>query len=241
MKKSWTSDSHNILEQATDLDNYNHWLIRQFEKHFGKIVLEVGSGLGGLSAILPKRDITLSDVRDDYFSFLNKEFGYKTLKLNIEKEAPKKYQSHFDTIFSSNVFEHIEDDQFAFNNCYQLLKSKGKLLLFVPACPQIYGSLDDNMGHFRRYTLEEGIIKAKKAGFKIIEAKYVNLPGYFAWWGRGVLLEKLIKSKPGKSDADSLLAKIYDFLIVPLLWFEKFYKPPVGQSLLLVAQKPSKK
>lgn len=238
INKTWTKDSHNILEQATDLARYNHWLIRQFENHFGKKILEVGSGLGALSALLPKGDITLSDLRDDYFSYLKNKFGYKTLKLNIEKEAPEQFRKHFDTIFSSNVFEHIEDDQSAFSNCFKLLRNKGKLLLFVPARQEIYGTLDNDMGHFRRYSIKEGIKKAKKAGFKIVEARYVNLPGYFAWWGRGVLLGKLVKNKPAKSKTDKILAKIYDYLIVPLLWLEKFINPPFGQSLLLVAQKP---
>lgn len=236
--KKWTLDSHHILEQASDLTHYNHWLVGQFKSYFGKKILEIGSGLGGLSELLPRQDLTLSDVRDDYFSYLQKELGFKTIKLNIEVESPKELQNKFDSIFSSNVFEHIKDDQQAFSNCYSLLKPGGKLLLFVPARPEIYGRLDKFMGHYRRYTLGEGKEKAQEAGFKIIEARYVNLLGYFAWWGRGVLLGNLMKNNTGMSSQDSLLAKIYDLLIVPFLRFEKYCKPKFGQSLLMVLQKP---
>ena len=235
--KLWTSDSHNILEQASNLDNYNHWLVEKFKPYFGKKILEIGSGLGGISKLLPQNDLTLSDLRSDYFKFLKKQFNCNTVKLDIENESPKELIEKFDTIFSSNVFEHIKDDQEAFNNCYKLLKPGGKLLLYVPARQEIFGKLDEDMGHYRRYTVEEGIKKAKKAGFKIIADNYSNLPGYFTWWGRGVLISKLIKSDSGKSGSDSFLAKIFDLFVVPLLWLEKFYQPPFGQSLFLVAEK----
>lgn len=230
MKKSWTKDSHLILEQATELDRYNRWIISLFQKYFGKNILEVGSGLGGLSKYFPKTNVTLSDLRSDYFKYLKSRFNYKTLKLNIEKESPIEIQNLVDTIFSSNVFEHIHDDKSAMKNCYKLLKKKGKLLMFVPARPEIYGSLDKAMGHFRRYTKEELTKKAIGAGFKIIDIKYVNFPGYFTWWLRGKM--------PNKSSSDSLMAKVFNILVVPFLYLEKYIFIPFGQSLMLVAQKP---
>lgn len=238
LDKQWTEDSHHILEQATNLDHYNQWLIGNFREYFGKKILEIGSGLGGLSYYLPKEDLTVSDLRDDYFDYLNKEFGYKTLKLDIENQSPRELRNTFDTLFSSNVFEHIKDDRSAFLNCLSLLKTGGKLLLFVPARKEIFGQLDRDMGHYRRYTREELINKAKEAGFGVLETKYVNLPGYFTWWGRGVVLGKLIKNKPGNSGADNFLAKLFDLAIVPLLKLEKLFKAPFGQSLILIAEKP---
>ena len=230
MKKSWTKNSHQILEQATGLNHYNRWVISIFKQYFGKNILEVGSGLGGLSQYFPKTNITLSDLRSDYFKYLKKRFDYKTLKLNIEKESPEKLLNSFDTIFSSNVFEHIKNDESALNNCFRLLKSNGNLLLFVPSRPEIYGSLDKTMGHYRRYTKEELTKKAKQAGFEIIKIKYVNLPGYFTWWLRGRF--------PGKSNSDNLLAKMFDTIITPFLYLEKYFPVPFGQSLILVAEKP---
>ena len=230
MKKSWTKNSHQILEQATNLDHYNRWVISIFKQYFGKNILEVGSGLGGLSRYFPKTKVTLSDLRSNYLKYLKTRFNYKTLKLNIEKESPEELLNSFDTIFSSNVFEHIKNDESALNNCFKLLKSNGNLLLFIPSRPEIYGSLDRAMGHYRRYTKEELTKKAKQAGFKITKIKYVNLPGYFTWWLRGRF--------PGKSNSDNLLAKMFDTIITPLLYLEKYLPIPFGQSLILVAEKP---
>jgi len=229
MTQKWTKNSHQILEHATELDHYNRWIISIFSKYYGKNILEVGSGLGGLSQYFPNTKVTLSDLRSDYFKYLKTRFKHKTLKLNIEKESPSKIINSFDTIFSSNVFEHIDDDNSAMKNCYKLLKKKGKFLMFVPARSEIYGNLDKAMGHFRRYTKEELTQKAKQAGFKIIKIKYVNFPGYFTWWLRGKM--------SSKSSSDSIMAKIFDTIIVPLLYLEKYLPLPFGQSLILIAQK----
>lgn len=230
MNFSWTKNSHQILEQASQLKNYTRWTISLFSKYFGKNILEIGSGLGGVSQYLPKKHVTLSDVCSDYIKKLKSQFGYKTIKINIEKDSFDKQKNNFDTIISSNVFEHIKDDERALRNCFNLLNKNGKLLLFVPARPEIYGSLDKAMGHFRRYTKEELTQKTKEAGFKIIEIKYVNFPGYFSWWLRGKM--------SSRSNSDSVMAKIFDTLVVPLLYLEKNIPIPFGQSLMLVAEKP---
>ncbi|EKD52967.1 MAG: methyltransferase family protein [uncultured bacterium] len=229
MDKAWTNDSHKILVQASGLDRYNGWLVGNFSEYFGKAILEIGSGQGALSKLLPSKSIVvLSDVVPEYLSGLKKLFTDPVIKLDIEKEAPAKLIGKMDTIFSSNVFEHIKDDQKAFKNCFRLLKSGGHLLLFVPARPEIYGRLDEEMGHYRRYVKSKLAAKAKDAGFNVLDCHYANLLGYFLWWGRGML---------SSAKSDSRFANFYDKFIVPLLYLEKYVHPPFGQSLVLIAQK----
>lgn len=228
-RKLWTEDSHHILETASGLPHYNRWIMSLYEDNLNGSILEVGSGLGGLSKLFsPDIDITLSDINQDYIEYLRLNFTKIVLPLNIEKNIPRELENKFDTIFSSNVFEHIKDDRRAFENCSKLLKGRGKLLLFVPASPQIYGQVDATMGHFRRYTRRELIGKVTDAGFKIEHCFYANLPGFFLWWLRGKL----------KGDrGDGLFSKIFDFVVVPLLYTEKIIHPPIGQSLVLIARK----
>lgn len=228
-KEKWTEASHRILEQASSLDGYNRWLVSNFSKYFGQAILEIGSGQGALSRLLPQsRLVVLSDVVSEYLSGLKKIFTDPVIHLDIEKETPKNLIGKMDTIFSSNVFEHIKDDQKAFENCYRLLESGGRLLLFVPARPEIYGQLDQEMGHYRRYTRGDLARKAQRAGFRVERIHYANLPGYFLWWGRGLL---------GSSGSDSFFAGFFDRIIVPFLYLEKIFHPPFGQSLILIARK----
>lgn len=218
------------MELATGLSHYNRWAVSLFKGYFGENILEIGSGLGGLSRLLPQTNITLSDTRDDYFNYLKNQFDCKTLKLDIENEAPNDLTNSFDTVIAINVLEHIENDERAMKNCRKLLQKNGKLLLFVPARPEIFGVLDNAMGHYQRYTKEELAKKAIGAGFNIIKLKYVNLPGYFSWWLRGRF--------SGGLSSDNLTAKMFDLLIVPFLYLEKYLPIPFGQSLMLVAEKP---
>ena len=237
----WSEQSHSILEQAAGLDRYNHWLMGNFKQYFGRTILEIGSGQGALSKLFPgKAIIILSDIYSDYINKLKQTFTDPVLKLDIENEAPEILIGKMDTIFSSNVFEHIKDDKKAFLNCFKLLESGGRLLLFVPARPEIYGKLDTDMGHYRRYTHKSLKEKVEKAGFKIEKIHYVNLPGYFLWWGRGVLIGKLSRSKPGANKQDNYFGKLFDKFIVPLLYLEKYLRPPIGQSLVLIARKSGK-
>jgi len=234
----WTSDSHHILEQANGLKNYNRWLMSHFAKYFGRTILEIGSGQGALSKLLPPKSIViLSDVISEYLESLKKVFTDPVLEIDIEKEAPKDLLGKMDTVFSSNVFEHLKDDKAALKNSFHLLEKGGYFLMYVPARPEIYGRLDEEMGHYRRYTKKELRNKAESAGFKVEKIYYANLPGYFLWWGRGLLLGKLFKIKSGVSRTDTFLSKILDSLIVPCLYLEKFIHPLLGQSLVLIAKK----
>ncbi len=229
-KPAWTEKSTKILETASDLPRYNRWLISNFSPHFGKTILEIGSGTGALSAFFPKESFkTLTDIRPEFISILKLNFSDQVEFYDIEKDEVGGFKGQFDTIFSSNVFEHIERDQIALNKCFEILAPSGRLLLFVPACQEIFGSLDKDMGHYRRYTLDELKKKVEIAGFMVERIFYANLPGYFTWWARG----HLISSKSN----DSLFGKLFDSLITPLIYIEKFIKPPFGQSLVLVAKK----
>lgn len=231
-KEKWTEDSHHILERAGRLDRYNLWIVSNFSEYFGKAILEIGSGQGALSKLLPKKVLViLSDIYPEYLDGLKKLFSHTVINLDIEKEAPKNLIGKMDTIFSSNVFEHIENDRQTFANCFKLLESQGRLLLFVPAGPEIFGKMDEEMGHFRRYTLRDLKQKAESVGFKVEKIYYANLPGYFLWWGRGRL---------DSSSVDNLYARIFDTLVTPLLYLEKYLHPPIGQSLVLIAKKLDK-
>jgi SAM-dependent methyltransferase len=229
-KEKWTEASHRILEQADGLEHYNRWLVNNFEPYFGKTILEVGSGLGALSKLLPSKSIIiLSDVYPAYITHLKTVFTDPVLDLDVSKSVPADLVGKLDTIFSSNVFEHIEDDDKALKNCFRLLETGGRLLLFVPARPEIYGKLDSDMGHYRRYVKSELISKTEDAGFHVLDCHYANLLGYFLWWGRGRL---------SSTKSDSRFANFYDKFIVPLMYLEKYVLPPFGQSLVLIAEKP---
>jgi hypothetical protein len=79
------------------------------------------------------------------------------------------------------VLEHIEDDETTLAQIREILRPGGKLVLLVPAMPQLYGTLDRALHHFRRYSAEEVGRKLGAAGFAVDNTRFLNRPGVFGW------------------------------------------------------------
>ena len=127
----------------------------------GKRVLEIGSGIGNITKFLLDRDLVIAtDVEPRYLTFLKNTFGqYKKFMIenfDISGSDTERYrQYHIDSVICFNVLEHIEKDEKALENIFNLLEPKGRLLLFVPSHRWLYGSLDQHLGHHRRYAKKE--------------------------------------------------------------------------------------
>ena len=51
-----------------------------------------------------------------------------------------------------NVVEHLPDDLGALTNIRETLAPGGRAIILVPCGPKLYGTLDEVLGHQRRYT-----------------------------------------------------------------------------------------
>jgi SAM-dependent methyltransferase len=138
--------------------------------------------------------------------------------------------SQADTVCMVNVLEHIEDDARCLREIAEALAPGGHLLLFVPALPAIYGSLDQAFEHFRRYRKPELSAKIQAAGLNLVEIRYFNLVGVAAWFFSGRILRK--------RTVDRGSARFFDrWLVPPSAWLESRWEPPLGQSLLAIARR----
>jgi hypothetical protein len=59
---------------------------------------------------------------------------------------------HPDCCICLNALEHIEDDRQALHGMASILSAGGVVVLLVPAFPMLYGPIDSNLGHYRRYS-----------------------------------------------------------------------------------------
>ena len=136
----------------------------------------------------------------------------------------------YDTVVLLNVLEHIPDDRQALGDIYESLAPGGKLVLWVPAFEALYGKFDQRIGHYRRYRRDELLALVHHVGFQQVAARYTNLPGFFAWW--------LVVRVLGRAPTAGRLASTYDRYFIPVIrHVERFVRPPIGQSLLVVAQR----
>jgi len=227
-----------ILDVISSATKFNKWLYTSVSPFCQGKILEIGSGLGNISTffIQEKKEIVLSDIRDNYRKSLATNFQLKEADiLNIDIAHPNfnlvysNLLNSFDSVFALNVVEHIEDDHLAIQNMYSLLKPGGQMTILVPAYQSLYNAIDHSLEHFRRYTKKTlSQLMGKYAPIK--KAFYFNATGIFAWWFSGKILKH--KTIPAGE------MKLYNtfvplFKIVDSLIFKK-----IGLSVVCVIQKP---
>ncbi len=222
------------LQRMKKLHRYNEWIFSNFRPFLGRKVLEIGSGIGNITRFLLDRDLVIAtDVEPKYVDLLKNTFEkYKKFvieHLDICGTETKRYRSYqIDSVICLNVLEHIEEDMKSLKKIHDLLEPGGRLLLLVPAHPWLYGSLDEHLGHHRRYGEKELKGKLETTGFKVVSLKYFNRIGILGWF----LNSRILKMKR----LPSFQLRIYN-LLVPLFKLEEFFPLPFGTSLLAVAEK----
>ncbi len=136
-----------------------------------------------------------------------------------------------DTLIMMNVLEHIEDDVAALRRLSRLVIPGGRIVLWVPAYPALYGEFDRMVGHFRRYTPATLRRPVELAGLRVERVEPVNLLGGIAWW--------VAVRRVRQRSADPRLVRLYDRVIVPISrCVERRIRVPFGQSVLCVATRP---
>jgi len=200
----------------------------------GRRVLEIGSGIGNLSAFLIERDcerLVLTDTREEYLDRLRMRFAkhpsVSVARLYLPAELGALTGQHFDTIICLNVLEHVDDDTASLQAIRRMLAPAGRLILLVPALPALYGTIDRALGHHRRYKRAPLTSLLEATGFKVAHVEYFNLAGVPGWWFAGRILRRQM------IPAASL--KLYDAL-VPLFRLERLIPWRVGQSLIAIGE-----
>ena len=221
------------FEALREAANYRNALIQEFRERLTGNVIEIGAGIGQMTAhlrelpgiqrlIAIEPEAKLSQRHREQFP------GHELYEGTIEDAPPS---SEWDAILSINVLEHIEGDARELERYSALLRARhGHFCVLVPARPEIYAPIDKDFGHFRRYTKPELRGKLEDAGFEVVKLYYFNFVGYFAWWLNFAVLGKRV-FEPGK-------VRFYDRMIFPAVHFieSKLVRPPIGQSLVAVAR-----
>ncbi len=222
-----------LWANEANLPRYNLDIVRKLSKlvSLNARVLEFGAGIGSLAQIWAKQK------------------GIKPICLEIDSKLKKIIQDRgfecyaslddiedqFDLIYSSNVLEHIEDDQKALEGLYQKLNPGGVLALYLPAFQYLYSDFDAAIGHYRRYGKAELSEKLITANFTIEKCEYADSIGFFAW-----LTTKTKKHDRNSKKSNDGQLKFYDQYIFPVSRVLDGFgiKYMFGKNLLAIARKP---
>jgi SAM-dependent methyltransferase len=224
------------LDALAEARNYYGWISGRFAPYLGHRILEVGAGIGTftehLLARAPGARVLAIEPAENNFPHLAGRFAADARVTPRQGYLDETIEPGIaDSVVAVNVMEHVEDDGAFLRAAFRALAPGGHVLLFVPALPALFGSLDRAFDHFRRYTRPVLRARLKGAGLRPVDVRYMNLPGVAAWWLTGKVLRKTTVSARD--------ARLYDRWVVP--WVravESRVAPPLGQSLLAIARKP---
>jgi SAM-dependent methyltransferase len=233
MDRDITISDLNIMKGAT---RYRRWLFNQVKAWAGQRILEVGAGIGNYTEFLIDREkVVCLEIHPEAFTYLKERFSDVSNVLVIQGDVAdptiRSLETHqFDAAMCFNVLEHVEDDVLALRNIWHTLEPGGRLLLIVPAVPEIMGSVDRSLGHHRRYSRATLRAAIDASGFQLEKLHYMNSLGLLGW-----LLNNRIVRRQEESPAQ---ISFYSRFIVPWLsTLETLVHPPIGLSLVCIARK----
>ena len=221
------------LETMSLAVNYNKFLIEEIHRNAPKKgekkIFDFGAGIGQFTKIWKGKNVNISAIEiDPKLSNILRNKGIQVTSLDRMAESVADY------VYSINVLEHIEDDEEILSKLFSCLKKGGILFIYVPAFELLWTSMDNNVGHVRRYQKNEIENKLKKFGFEVKKSQYVDSTGFFA-----TLFMKPFMNSDGI--LNERLVTIYDKYCFPLsrildrLIFGSWF----GKNIAIVAQKPS--
>jgi len=185
-----------ILGRLARAPRFNAWMADTIRPYCGKRVLELGSGTGNLTRrLVPRDEYVASDINPLYLQTLrsltlDRPYLDVTLTDVTRGETFPSRDGGFDTVVCLNVIEHVDDDVGALRNIRGVLGPDGRAIILVPNGPGLLGTLDEVLGHRRRYT--EGDLRRvlAEAGLEADEVLRFNRVGWPAWWLNGKLMRK---------------------------------------------------
>ena len=223
-----------VLNNLTGTPQYVSWMTRLLRPYLGDTVLEVGAGLGTISGRLMSRRLHYVAAEADplYLHALRNRFlrtpNVSVIRLDPANAADfSRTGEPFDTVLCLNMLEYLEQPSGAVASLARLLRKDGRLIALTPQGRSLYGPVDVNMRHKRRFQLDELSRLMNENGLEVERVHQLNKAGTPVWWLHGKLLRRKRISKP--------MLKAFDKTV----WLWRLLDPILpwrGLSLVVVAR-----
>jgi SAM-dependent methyltransferase len=221
-----------LMRRAT---RYFAWQAQMAKQQLGRRIVEVGCGTGNFTQHLLDRELVVGlDVVDGCVEHARQRFvdnpHLQFQRLDVQDSSFRELRTlQPDSIVCLNVLEHVRDDRLALEHMRDVLAPGGRAVFLLPAFESLYGPIDQNLGHFRRYSKSSWRALAQATGFQVKISRYFNSIGFFGWWANARIFKK-------ESQSESQIA-FFDRTVVPVLSrLEGWVEPPFGQSIFTVIE-----
>jgi glycosyltransferase involved in cell wall biosynthesis len=224
----------NILVSLSDVPKFNRWMADAVRPSLGARVLELGAGIGNMTRNLCPRDLyTASDINPHYLDYLRRSFPsrpYLDVR-RIDLADSRDFadlSGRYDTVVCLNVLEHVKEEATALANMRAALSPGGRVVILVPQGPGIQGTLDEVLGHQRRYTRGSLGEALRLGGFEVETMFDFNRATTPAWWFNGRVLRR--------KHFGRVQLKLLNLSVWWLRWIDPLL-PWHGASLIAVARR----
>lgn len=224
------------LDKLESAERYHDWLANYIKPYLGEYNLEIGAGRGTMTRIVAlSYNVDMlepAEINRDSLVELLKNNDRITALYKLPSEIPSSKQ--YNSIYSSNVLEHIYDDKAEIEKYLKFLSNGGNIIGVVPAGGKyLFSHFDRLIGHYRRYSLKDlKRLRVLQDDFDnhaiLTHYRYLNPIGALGWFfimkllGRKEISEKSIK-------VSQKILKLNDII--------RFDHIPFGQSMLIVWKK----
>jgi SAM-dependent methyltransferase len=203
-------------------------------------ILDVGCGTGvtGLSFAGDGRvfGVDSSALAVDFA----RQRGLERIAQSVGEGLPF-LSGQFDLITSSDVLEHIEDDEAVLREMARVARPGGLLVIVVPAFPTLWSNRDERLQHKRRYRRRDLAARVARAGFDVLRSSYCDSFLFPPLW-------LLVKSRLLTGDDPQMRLDVAPTTPLDPLWLtlariERALLPrvdmPAGASALCIARRAS--
>lgn len=215
----------------------SYWINKFIKLYHDDILIDVGCGTG---RFLQEWNLTRAygiDFSSESLS-LARNKGLNNILMAKLPYVPFKDISAA-VVVALDVLEHCQDDKKAFFSLVSLLRPGGIIFITVPALPCLWSDWDEALNHYRRYTKSK-ILRIIPPNTELLRVAYFNEIALFpAFIVRNLRRYGFIKKDEKRAEdfvpppfMNELLCKIFYFLSC-----SKYYRPPLGLSLMLVLKK----
>jgi glycosyltransferase involved in cell wall biosynthesis/phospholipid N-methyltransferase len=216
------------LNNLNGTPQFVSWVVSLVRPHVGDTVMELHAGIGTITGRLMSRRTQYMAVESNplYFDALRNRF-LRTPSVEVSGEVPE--MGEFDTVLCLNLLESEAAPEAVVQRAAALLKPGGNLVVVAQHRPGLHGTLDQALGHRRRFDRESIEALFTAAGLTMESGRTFNRAAAPVWW---------------------MASKILGWRVFPKLMLKAFDKtmglwrrldavlPWAGASVLAVARKP---
>ena len=201
-----------ILSGLKHARRLNLWIGKTLRPFIGDRVLEIGAGIGTLTnQFIPRELYVATDVNPQCLTYLQ-SFSFGKPYLHVLKADPTDAEDfsglneQFDTVLAVNILDRVSSPDDALQNIRGALRSGGRIVVFAPNNPALYGTLDQALQRRQRYSRSSVEQLLSNNGFRLEQLFDFNRLSVPGWWLNCKLLRKKKISRLQLKIADLAMA-----------------------------------